>query len=80
MEPHLHSMTHLFAQLGLPSDNAGIRHFIAAHRPLPPATRLADARFWNAGQADFLREGLLGDADWSNVIDTFDGALRQPGR
>ena len=34
MEAHLHTMSNLFAQLGLPADPTAIDDFISAHRPL----------------------------------------------
>ena len=76
MEAPVHHMAHLFAQLGLPSDAASIDGFIASHSPLPPDVLLADASFWTAGQAAFLQEGMLVDADWAEVIDTLNGELR----
>ena len=45
MEAPLHHMTHLFAQLGLPSDAAAIDEFIAAHSPLPSSVLLSEAPF-----------------------------------
>jgi hypothetical protein len=80
MEAHTHAMNQLFAQLGLASDAAAIERFVSNHGPLPAAMRLADAPFWNSGQADFLREGTLVDADWSDVIDRLNGALRARNR
>lgn len=74
--PMHHSFTELFAQLGLPADEAGIGHFLAAHRPLATEVALADAPFWNAAQADFLREEIIGDADWAEVVDQLNAALR----
>ena len=76
MEAPVHHMTHLFAQLGLPSDVAAIDGFVAAHSPLPSAMLLSEAPFWTEGQADFLREGMLVDADWAEVIDALNGELR----
>ncbi len=76
MEAPVHPMSHLFAQLGLPADAAAIDGFIAAHSPLPASVRLHEAPFWTAGQADFLREGVLVDADWAEVIDALNGELR----
>ena len=76
MEAHAHGMSQLFAQLGLAFDDAAIERFVANHGPLPAAMRLADAPFWNSGQADFLREGVQVDADWSDVIDRLNEALR----
>ncbi|CAG0970025.1 hypothetical protein RHDC4_01218 [Rhodocyclaceae bacterium] len=75
MEAPVHDLSQLFAQLGLPSDPPAIDGFIASHGPLPAAMQLAEAPFWTPGQADFLREGMLVDADWSDVIDTLNQEL-----
>ena len=69
MESQVHTMSNLFAQLGLPSDEAGIARFIETHGPLPENTLLPDAPFWTPSQAAFLREEILEDADWAAVID-----------
>lgn len=66
----------LFAQLGLADDPAGIAAFIRAHAPLDPATRLEDAPFWSPSQARLLREELLEDAQWAEVIDQLNVSLR----
>jgi hypothetical protein len=80
MEAPVHHMSHLFAQLGLPSEPGAIDRFIASHSPLPAAMLLSEAPFWTAGQAAFLREGLLVDADWAEVIDALNGELRGRAR
>lgn len=69
MEGPAHNLKSLFAQLGLPSDDAGIARFIDTHGPLPESTLLPDAPFWSRSQAAFLREEILEDADWAPVID-----------
>ena len=69
MESPMHSMKNLFAQLGLPSDDASIDRFIATHAPLPETVALADAPFWTSSQAAFLREEIREDADWAEVVD-----------
>lgn len=69
MQQPMHDRSQLFAQLGLPSDSAAIDEFIARHAPLPEAQRLHEASFWTPAQAAFLREEMLGDADWAEVID-----------
>ncbi len=69
MEAPFHSLSDLFAQLGLPNDEASILAFIHAHRPLPADTPLCDAPFWSPSQARFLREDIRADADWSTVVD-----------
>lgn len=78
MNNPLHRFTELFAQLGLPSAEQEIRQFIAAHSPLTASIALADAPFWTTAQAAFLREELLGDADWAEVVDQLNAALRAP--
>ena len=69
MELSQHSVSDLFAQLGLPNDDVDIQAFVAQHRPLSGGLRLADAPFWSGAQARFLREEILEDADWAEVID-----------
>jgi hypothetical protein len=69
-------MNNLFAQLGLPSDTAAIERFIVDHRPLDDSVCLSDAAFWTTAQAAFLREELLEDADWAEVIDALNMDLR----
>lgn len=76
MEMSYHRFSELFAQLGLRSDPAGIQAFIGSHAPLAPGVLLADAPFWTAAQATLLREELLGDADWAEVVDQLNAALR----
>jgi hypothetical protein len=34
MEMHVHNVSHLFAQLGLPADDASISQFVTEHAPL----------------------------------------------
>mgnify|MGYP001182333735 FL=1 len=41
-------------------------------------TLLPEAPFWNRAQADFLRDALWNDADWSEAIDELDVLLRRP--
>lgn len=76
MEKPVHLFTDLFKQLGLASDSTAIASFIQDHRPLPDDIRLADAPFWNEAQANFIREELLEDADWAEIVDQLDAALR----
>lgn len=76
MEAPVHQLSELFRQLGLPDEAPAIEQFIASHRPLDGAIRLADASFWNAAQAQFLREEIADDADWAELVDTLDNRLR----
>jgi hypothetical protein len=78
MDKAFHGFTALFAQLGLPSDSVRIRLFIQTHSPLNAATRLEDAHFWSEAQAALLKEELLQDSDWAEVIDRLSVALRGP--
>ena len=76
MDQTVHPFSELFAQLGLPADERAIRQFIAAHAPLRSDLDLADAPFWTASQAAFLKEEKLEDADWAEVVDQLNLALR----
>lgn len=75
METHLHTMSNLFAQLGLPSEPAAMDQFIEAHRPLGQAVALYRAPFWTASQRAFLKEEIIEDADWAGVIDELNARL-----
>ena len=77
MENRRHDLADLFAQLGLANEPAAIDAFIAAHRPLPPGVRLAEAPFWSPTQSAFLAEQLQSDADWTEVIDELNSELGQ---
>jgi hypothetical protein len=72
-----HTLPNLFKQLGLADDAESIDKFIATHSPLKPELHLADAFFWNKSQADFLRDDILDDADWAEVVDQLDVLLRK---
>lgn len=75
MENQLHTMSNLFAQLGLPSEAAAMDQFIAAHRPLAQGIALYRAPFWSASQRAFLKEEIIEDADWAGVIDELNARL-----
>ena len=75
MNPSFHHFSELFAQLGLATDDDGIRTFIEQHRPLPAGTLLADAAFWTPAQAALLREQKQLDADWAEIVDQLNLAL-----
>ncbi|WP_025917739.1 DUF2789 family protein [Herminiimonas sp. CN] len=74
-QPH-HPLEELFRQLGLPAEAAAIDRFIATHAPLAADVALADAPFWTPAQATFLREEILEDADWAEIVDHLNAALR----
>ncbi len=75
MDTSQHTLHTLFDQLGLPSDEGAIDGFLE-HHTLAPETRLDQADFWSAGQAQFIREALEEDSDWSEIVDQLDTLLR----
>lgn len=77
MEDLIPTMTRLFDQLGLDSRPDAIRAFLRAHQPLSPEIALHDAPFWSPSQAEFLRQEIQDDSDWSIVIERVNSALRQ---
>ncbi len=72
----LYTLSDLFAKLGLPHSPQAIGEFIARHHPLPQAEPLAGAAFWNAEQADFLRQARESGSDWAEVVDELNSLLR----
>lgn len=76
MDKFFHRFSELFAQLGLPNGEADIRAFIEQHSPLSDTVHLHEAPFWTSAQAALLREQLLVDADWAEVVDQLNLALR----
>jgi len=67
----------LFAQLGLASDTQSVKNFIEKHAPIHDCVKLEDAVFWTASQATLLKEAILLDANWAQVVDQLDAALRE---
>ncbi|MCB1930975.1 DUF2789 domain-containing protein [Accumulibacter sp.] len=76
MDANLHTISNLFAQLGLPADPAAIEEFIDCHRPLANEIALYRAPFWTDAQRSFLKEEIIEDADWAGVIDELNSRLR----
>ncbi|MCG3722778.1 DUF2789 domain-containing protein [Vibrio cincinnatiensis] len=77
MELHYHRMSELFEQLGLGSSSNEIEYFIETHRHQRDSTPLYKANFWNDAQANFLRQAIEEDADWSELVDQLDVMLRK---
>jgi hypothetical protein len=75
MESSTHSLSSLFDQLGLPSGLTEIERFIETHSPIATDVLLSEAPFWTDAQASFLREEILKDADWAEVIDQLNTRL-----
>ncbi|MBV8037137.1 DUF2789 domain-containing protein [Roseateles sp.] len=78
MEQPFHGFAELFKQLGLPAGDAEIAQFLRQHAPLQASVALAEAPFWTEAQAGLLRDALAGDADWAEIVDQLDAALRRP--
>ncbi|MCW0504610.1 hypothetical protein A9R10_02510 [Aeromonas piscicola] len=76
MEFLTHDLSALFDQLGLANDELSLHRFIHEHR-LDNQTLLPEADFWTQSQANFLRDALWDDSDWSEAIDQLDVLLRQ---
>jgi hypothetical protein len=76
MEITEHSIPALFAQLGLPNDEASIQEFVRTHSPLPDGVDLFCASFWTPSQANMLRESLKEDSDWAIAVDELSVSLR----
>ncbi len=77
METKFHPLKALFEQLGLPADFEAITQFIAVHSPLDSNIVPAEASFWKESQKNFLRDELLKDADWAEVIDLLNAQLHE---
>lgn len=75
MDRSKHTINTLFEQLGMPSDDAYIDQFIRTHTLFSQDVKLSEASFWNAGQANFLKECLDCDSDWSEVVDELNTRL-----
>lgn len=76
MDTSKHSLSTLFEQLGLASDDKSIEDFVARYSPLPREIALQDAPFWSESQSHFLEEGLEEDSDWAEIIDELDAMMR----
>ena len=70
------NLTTLFEQLGLPSDEASINDFVEAH-PLDPDTKLIEADFWSAQQAQLLKEWLRADGEEAVIVDELNVRLHR---
>ena len=75
METSTHNLSALFAQLGLPSGLDEIDRFIRQHQIAVLQVPLEQATFWTPAQADFLREALQEDSDWSDAVDELNARL-----
>ncbi len=72
------TMTQLFDQLGLESDEAAIQVFISQHEGVCRECGLVQAPIWNESQRNFLKEAVAEDADWSIPAEALTAALSRP--
>lgn len=77
MDTTEHSLSTLFAQLGLPDDSDSISQFIKVHRPLNEEVSLSEAHWWNESQKRFIQEALQSDSDWAIPVDELNMLLRE---
>ncbi|MBB1486008.1 DUF2789 domain-containing protein [Oceanospirillum sediminis] len=77
MDLSKHTMSTLFAQLGLPNDDKFIARFILQNT-LPEGQPIYEASCFNDSQTAFLAQGLDEDSDWTELIDSLDAAMRAP--
>ena len=70
------SMTDLFMQLGLESDEKSIDTFIQTHQ-LPADVQLRDAPYWTDSQRQFLVEQFKADAAWIIIVDQLNESLHE---
>lgn len=68
-------MADLFSQLGLDSAADSIEAFIEEHKGLNRGTYLHQAPYWNNAQTTFLKEAIIEDAAWAEVIDELNARL-----
>ena len=76
MNSSYHRFSELFLQLGLPADVDGIKYFLDSYRLRDSSVRLENAPFWTEAQASLLKDEILQDADWAEVVDQLNVALR----
>ena len=76
METFNHTINTLFQQLGLDSSDKAIDSFIKQHSPISSGTLLYRANFWKPSQADFLKQAVDEDSDWTGVVDNLNSMLR----
>jgi Protein of unknown function (DUF2789) len=72
------TMTDLFEQLGLPSDEASIQIFLAQHDGVCRACGLVQAPIWSESQRNFLQEAVAQDSEWSMPAEALMAALSRP--
>jgi hypothetical protein len=76
MEKYHTTMSDLFEQLGLAGSDEGIVNFISQNKGLRQGVHIEEADFWTRPQAEFIKNALLEDAEWSELIDQLNTRIR----
>ena len=77
MESPHHTLSDLFAQLGLDTHPEAMQAFLLRHGPLPMTLDLSEAPFWSVSQAALIAQKLADDSDWAVIVDTLNLRLRE---
>ena len=77
MPGNFFTLSDLFRQLGLPSDETAIERFISQHQGICRQHTLVAAPLWTDSQRNFLQEAIALDSDWAIVADELTGLLSQ---
>lgn len=75
MQSGVYTFEELFRRLGLPSNPEQIERFIRMHT-VQRHVALPYAHFWNAHQAQFIKEAITEESEWSVLVDQLDARLR----
>ena len=67
----------LFSQLGLGSSDEEIAEFFETHRGLNKSQHLHEAPYCNESQSAFLKDAIIEDAAWAEVIDQLNAELHE---
>ena len=76
MTEQIYDISTLFEQLGLSGQQEDVDDFIGSHQ-LANDVPLTEAEFWTPAQAAFLKEGLVTDSNWAEVIDELNVRLHK---
>ena len=72
------TMTQLFKQLGLSSDEASMALFLSQHDGVCRECGLVQAPIWSDSQRNFLTEAIAQDSEWSMPAEALLAALSRP--
>lgn len=75
MDTSTHSLNNLFAQMGLANTDDAIAAYTRLHR-LRSDVLLHRAECWTPAQAQFIRDAMREDSDWSAAVDQLNAQMR----